>query len=134
MPIPLIPVAIFGLAGTAFVVNKARVAKTEVTPQVAAERAIVFDTAINSCQDTAKLKELADVFEKVGCKPEATALRLRAALRDAPPELKQQRREALNKGLASTNKAGILNLANAFESIGATVAAAKLREHASTLA
>ena len=132
MPLPLIPIAIVSLATAAYGAHKSRSPKP-VSAQTAAERAIIYDTAINTCKDSNKLRTLADVFEKVGSNPEATMLRKRAALIDAPSDLKQARRGALAKGLASSNKQGVLNLALAYEEIGATSAASKLREHASTL-
>ena len=133
MPLPLIPLAIGSLAAAAFAANKARESKKVMSAQTAAERMVIYDTALNTCKDSAKLRTLALAFEKAGQKPEATMLRKRADLMDAPKELKQARRESLAKGLASTNKAGVLNLANAYEEIGATAAAAKLRAHAETL-
>ena len=132
MPLPLIPIAIAGLATAAYGAHKSRSPKP-VSAQVAAERAVIYDTAINTCKDSTKLRTLANVFEQVGCDTEAGMLRKRAALIDAPSELKKARRDALAKGLASNNKQGVLKLAEAYDEIGATSAAAKLREHASTI-
>jgi hypothetical protein len=132
MPLPLIPIGIAALATAAYGANKARQPKT-VDPKTEATRAVIYDTALNTCKDSAKLRELAKVFHQVGKDAEATMLMKRAALIDAPPELKKARRESLDQGMVSTNKQGILVLANAFEEIGATAAAAKLRQHASTL-
>jgi len=133
MPLPLIPIAVISLAGVAYGVNKVRVAKQEPSAQVIAERAIIYDTAINTCKDSGKLRALAESFQSVGCTAEASMLCKRACLIDAPPELKKARRESLDKGMSSKNKVGVLNLAAAFEEIGATAAAAKLRTHATTI-
>lgn len=133
MPLPLVPIAIMSLAGVAYGVNKMRDAKNAVTVQTIAERRVIYETALNTCKEPEKLKKLADVFEQVGQKPEAIMLRKRADLMLASPETKKQRRESLDKGLASSNKEGVLALADAFEEIGATAAAEKLRNHASEL-
>ena len=132
MPLPLIPIAIISLAGAAYGANKIRTPK-EPSAQDLANRAIIYDTALNTCKDSAKLRTLADAFEKQGCKAEAKGLRNRAALRDALPEVKAARKESLAKGMASTNVPGILNLASAFEEIGATAAATELRARAADL-
>jgi hypothetical protein len=133
MPLPLIPIAIVSLATAAYGAHKIRTNKKEVSAQTAAERAIIYDTAINTCKDSEKLRKLAGAFKRVGCDAEAAMLCKRACLIDTPADLKEARREALDKGLSSVNKQGVLNLANAYDDIGATAAASKLRKHAATL-
>jgi len=132
MPLPLLPVAIGSLACAAYAVNKGRQPKP-ISAEAAANRTMIFDTALNTCKDSDKLRILAEAFNKEGARAEALMLCKRAELIDAPPEMKAARREALSKGLASTNKDGVLRLADAFEELGATAAAAKLREHAATI-
>lgn len=133
MAFPVVPVAVGTLAVAGFGVEQWRRRKRAVSVDVAAQRAVVFEVAINSCKDPGKILLLADAFDEAGQGVEADMLRKRAALMSATPEVKAARKEALEKGLASTKKDGVLKLANAFEELGATVAAEKLRAHAGTL-
>lgn len=133
MPLPLIPIAIVSLAGVAYGAQRVRDASAVPSATVVAERAMIFDTAMNTCKDSDKLRALAASFKQVKMNAEATMLCKRAALIDAPPELKASRKDTLERALASKNKGPILNVANAFEEIGAMNAASKLRAHAATL-
>ena len=129
MPVPMIPVAVFGLAATAWYAQRRRAA-IPPNPVKAATHAAIFGTAINGKLPPEKLRAMAEAFRSQGLTAEARMLDLRVALAEAPPEVKEQRREAYRKGMSSTDVAGIRNLAAAFESIGATGAADKLREYA----
>ncbi len=92
-----------------------------------AERAVIFDTAINQVKDPEKLRALAKSFREEGLTAEATLLDQRAALATASPEEKAARTEIYKKALASKNPAAIREVAAAFDDIGATGCAVSLR-------
>jgi hypothetical protein len=98
----------------------------ELTP----ERKAIFQAALESLEDSGKLRDLADVFEKEGCTMQAEVLRKRAKLREMPKAFKDQRHEAFRKGMSSANYEGILGLAKMFEDEGAVGAANALRGYA----
>jgi hypothetical protein len=122
----LVEVIVGGLVVAAW--HKARGAAT-ITP----EEEEMFVGAMEHLQDIPKLRTLADAFEKKRLPIYANLLRKRAELRAATPEVKAQRKAALEKGLASTDPKAVEILANAFEKLTATAAAKKLREHATAL-
>jgi hypothetical protein len=93
-----------------------------------AEREEVYLQALEHLKDPAKLRILANAFEKEGFHVKALALRKRADLRGASEATKKARSEAFAKGMASTNIDGILKLAEAFDEATATGAAAALRK------
>ena len=97
------------------------------------ERKVIYDNALATIKDPAELRKLADSFQKEGLKKEADMLRKRATLRELPPETKAARKEAYKKGMQSTDKSGVLRLAEAFHLQGATGAAASLRKYAAGL-
>jgi hypothetical protein len=125
LPIPVIALGLLG-AGAFFVAKKMRGGK--MTP----ERRMIFEAALRE-RDGQKLLTLADAFEKEGLIEQATMLRKRARLRNLPPEVKQARRDAFKKLLASDDKDAVLAAAKAYEDEGATGAAAKLRAYAEGL-
>ncbi len=106
----------------------------ELHPHIVAQREVIFDTAINSLKDPAKLRELASAFRSQNMLIQADLLEKRAALSEASPEVKAQRRAVLTKALESKDKAAVLNAADAFDSMGATGAADTLRAYANGLA
>jgi hypothetical protein len=132
MPLPLIPIAIATLAGGAWWAKTKR-DKQGVDPVVTAQRAVIFDTAINKVHDGAKLRELAKAFRDQGLTVEADMLVKRAELNEAPPEVKKARQEAYRKGMKSTDIPAIRNLADAMASMGAAGAAKSLRDYATGL-
>lgn len=132
MPFPLLPIAIAALASGAYVAKSKR-EKAAISPQAMAERAVVYETALNHCKDPDKLRQMAMAFRQQGHIAEADMLVKRALLREAPPEVQATRKEAFKKGMASTDSGGIRSLADAFDSQGATGAAAELRAHARAL-
>jgi hypothetical protein len=132
MPFPLIPVAIGLLAGTAYAAQSRRQPKT-LSPKAQAERAIVYETLINDVKDPEVLRRFSHAFREEGCIAEADMLMNRALLREQPPEVKRMRHEAYKKGMASKNSDAIRALADEFEKIGATGAAASLRDAALAL-
>lgn len=128
MALPLLPLLVLGLAGgAAYTVS--RKPKAEMTP----DRQVIFQTALESVADPAKLKAMADVFESQGLKEQADLLRKRAALRSMPPDVKEERRAAFQAGMASQNPVAVNRLADAFEAEGALGAASALRDYAKQL-
>lgn len=123
--LPLIPAAV-GLAGLAWWRSRR---KKGLTP----ERQKTYEAALATMKDPEALRTLADAFQKEGLVPQAEMLRKRAALRELPPEVKEQRREALRKGLKSTDVEGIKKLAAAFSKEGASGAADSLLQYAKGL-
>ncbi len=132
MPLPLVPVALAALVGGAWWA-KSRRGRSQVDPVVAAQRASIFDTAINKVHDGPKLRELAKVFESQGLTAEAAMLVKRAELSEASPELKAARQAAYRRGMASTDIPAIRNLADSMDAIGAMGAAKSLRDYANGL-
>ncbi|MGH9966571.1 MAG: hypothetical protein ACREBG_01890 [Pyrinomonadaceae bacterium] len=126
MPLPLIPIAVVGLGGYAWYRAKKR---KGMTP----ERKKIYDAAMKSLKDPAKLNALADAFEKEGLKNEASQLRKRAKLRGMPDGVKAARRDAFKKCMQSKDPNAIEKCAKAFEKEGATGAATKLRQYAAGL-
>lgn len=123
--IPLIPALLAG--GAAWFGHRAYKRRKALTP----ERKAVFDKAINTEDATPTyLRSLADAFEAEGLTKEAKLLRQRAALKEAPPEIKAKRREIFTKAMQSTNVDAILEVAKAHEKIGATGAAEALKQQA----
>jgi len=119
----LVPIAI---AATTLVIYKVVTSKKG---ELTAERQKVYDTAMVSLADPAKLRDLAEAFDKEGLAYEADMLRKRAALREQPEEQKVARKKVFQDALKSTNKTGIAAVANAFEKEGALGAAQQLREY-----
>jgi hypothetical protein len=94
------------------------------------DRAKIYNEAMRSMADPAKLRSLADTFAKEGLTKPAEMLRKRAALREAPDSLKAARRTVFKKAMNSDNPDGILAVAKAHEDLGATGAADALRAQA----
>lgn len=121
---PIVPVVVVGLAGGALW----RVKKLKygvMTP----ERKEFFEKSLK-LKDPIKLRTVADSYQKMGLKTEANELRKRAALREAPKELKDKRTAAFQKAISSTDPNKVSVVANAFHAIGAYEAAQKLRNYA----
>ena len=134
----LIPLAILGLVGTAGIAQHKR-SKAATDPRVLAERMVIYRTAIGAddpdtaLKDPAKLRTLAASFRKEGMAAEADMLEKRAALQERPAEVKEAHKEAFRQGMACTDPAKVCQLADAFDSLGATGAADNLRKYASGL-
>lgn len=128
MPLPLIPVAVTGLAGlAAWKVHKNR--KRGMTPA----RQKVYDQALTNLKDPVKLRKLAAAYHKEGLTEQGTMLQKRARLRELPADVKEGRRAAFKKGMTLTNAASVEKLAATFEKEGATGAATALRAYAAKL-
>lgn len=84
-------------------------------------------------KDPVKLRALADGFDKAGLKKEAELLRKRALISEKSPADKKKWRAAFKKGMKAKDPKAIDNLAKAFESQGATDAAAKLKQYSKGL-
>lgn len=125
--LPLIVPVVIGLTGVAaWKVHKKR---TAPNPQ----QKMILDTALSSKLSSDDYNKLADAFDLQGLKAEATLLRNRAALQDAPPEKKLAWRMAFKKALAQEDPKLVLKMADAFAAQGATGAAADLRKYAQGL-
>ncbi len=97
-------------------------------------RAAAFDKAMNDMTLTPdQLRGLAQAFEKAGLEKMALALRKRAALKEAPPDVKAARRDVFTKALNSSDPTFIEKVADAHEQIGAVGAAQDLRLHAESV-
>jgi hypothetical protein len=125
----LIPVLIVSAIGLAV----ARSVKKPAPKGMTAERRKVYEAALCTLKEPAKLRTLADAFEAEDCLAEARLLRQRASLRELPIELKAQRRAVFSRAINSSNVDGILKVASAFAGEGATGAATHLRRHAASL-
>lgn len=128
----VLPIVILGLVGASAVAQSKR-AKKDVDPRTVAERQVIYETALNTVKDPAKLRSLAEVYRGQGLTAEADMLAKRAALQELPEETKEARREVFRKAMASTNVDAILTLAAAYDSEGCTGAAQNLRKYAAGL-
>jgi hypothetical protein len=125
MLFPLLLLATGGWFG-----HKAYKRYTALTPA----REEAFRMAMNAENaDPARLRALAAAFEKVGLDKQAKLLRQRAALKEAPPEVKAKRQALFQSALNSKDPDAILKIAAVFEENGATGAAENLRMHAESV-
>lgn len=123
---PLLPVLVLGGAAVAWW-------KKPWAKRMTPERKVAYETAMKTLKDPAKLRQLADAFEKEGLKKEATMLRRRAGYIELPQEVKDKHRAVFEKAMASTNPEAIENIAKAFEAKGQTTVAGVLRNYAAGL-
>jgi len=79
---------------------------------------------------SAKLHELANVFDSQGLPKHAEILRKRAVMRDRPDSLKAQYRAAFRRAMNAKDPLVVRALATAFEAQGLTLNAQKLRDYA----
>ena len=122
--IPVVPVAIVLLGCGAFFRNKSR-NHGVMTP----DRQKIFHAALaGGMQDPDNLDQLAKEFENQGLPDQGALLRQRANLRRLPNEIKLARRKVWRKATKSTNRSGMIALADAYEREGCTSAAMRLRE------
>ena len=127
MPIPLIPVVIGSLAlSAAYKVHKRTNAMTP-------ERQKIFDAAIQSLPDPAKLRALADVFESEGLPKQADLLRKRAKLRELPKDVQQARKQVFIKTMSITDPDKVEEMATVFHGEGCIGAASVLNLYAQGL-
>lgn len=116
-----------GILGGAALLNSRR------PGEMTEERDRIYRDCLSGSEPVEKMRKVAAAFEKARCFPQARMLRQRIALLELPPEIQEQRKQNFEKGMKSTNRAGILRLADAFDREGATTSARKLREHALSL-
>lgn len=121
-----------GLLGVAYKATK----KKGMTP----ERKKVFEAAMRTLRDPAKLEQLADAFCKEGLKAECKELQKRANLmklaQSSDPKAKAVlagRKVAFKKAMSSTDPTAIKKVAAAFHNMGHYESAAKLRSYAKGL-
>jgi len=101
--------------------------------EMTAQRKLAYERAMQSIKSPQDLKTLADSFAGEGLHAEAAMLRKRASLRELSPEVAEQRRDALRRGMASDNPAAIRELASQFAAVGSTDAAKTLLAHAAAV-
>lgn len=124
MPFPIIPVAGVALLGAAAVRQYRK--RDKMTP----ESKRVFEQAMKTLKDPAKLRTLAAAFDKEGLKPQGDELRKRAAIFAAPPKVQEQRRQVFKKAMNSNNPVAVKKVAAAFQKVGHYEGAQKLRNYA----
>lgn len=125
MPLPLLPLAVAGLAGAAWW-RHSKQPNVGMTPQ----RTVIFETMMKKCSSPDDLNMLADAFQGQGLLEQAAMLRKRAALRAMPPEVKKARRDAFEMGMKAKDAKAVFELADAFEEVGAYGSAEALRKRA----
>jgi hypothetical protein len=123
---PLLPVLVLG--GSALAYWKKPWQK-KMTP----ERKALYETAMRTLKDPAKLRDLANAYDKEGLKIQAKMLRKRATCIELPEDVKKKHRECFEKAMASTNVPAIEKIAGAFENQGQTIVAGELRKYAEGL-
>lgn len=126
--IPALPIIALLAGGTAVFV-----ARRKLKPKMTAERKAVYETALKTLKDPAKLRELAESFRQEGLAAQAELLEKRAALRELPKAVKEARKEIFRQAMASKDRAGVLAMADAYDREGATGAADALRDYAKGL-
>lgn len=93
----------------------------------------IYEAALLSLKEPAKLRTLAATFAKAGFPAEAEVLRKRAALRELPAATKQARAAVFRKAAASLNPQAVKEVAAAFAAEGCYGAASRLHEYADSL-
>jgi hypothetical protein len=94
------------------------------------EHMVIFETAMTDLHHSGKLRELADSFEKYGAKAEAAILRKRAAVRDLPKSVKDQRTKVYRQALAHNDPTVVEAIAVMFEREACSGAAKSLYDRA----
>jgi arginine utilization protein RocB len=97
------------------------------------EREEVYKNALEHLKDPMRLVELAKEFQTTGLKAQAATLRKRAEWRARSDQQREAHEEIFQRAMKSTNVQAILHVAQAFESMTATVKAAHLRQRARDL-
>ncbi len=123
--LPMIPMIIISLGGMAVLRGKES-KKAELTP----ERAVIFQTAMNTPLEPEKLRKLSAIFAGEGLTTQAVILEKRAKLREMSKEQKKQRTAIYKKAMKSKNREAIFEVAALFEKDGAIGAAEAMRTYA----
>lgn len=100
--------------------------------QLTPEREEVYRNAMEF-GDPQRLVEFSRDFDKFGLKTQALLMRERAKWRSRSPEQKNEHDAIFAKALQSNNPEAILEIANIFHSMTATVKANQLRERVKSL-
>jgi hypothetical protein len=138
MPLPLIPIAIVGLAALAYRQRGKRDASsigvdpsntTVNTGAMTPERQVVYEEFMAHESDPEKLAKMAFTFQQQGLPLQATMMRKKAALRNLPETLKAKREEKFREIMASKDKAFVLRAADTFFREGCWGAAQSLRDY-----
>ena len=101
--------------------------------ELTAERKAIFQAALETLEDSGKLRELADVFAAEGLTVQADLLKKRANLRELPDAIKRARHEAFLKAMSASDPAKVEEIALLFENEGAIGASNALRGYAAGL-
>jgi hypothetical protein len=139
--IPWLEVGVGALALAAVLREKKEEKKMPSKGEKTVEREVIFLSAMRTLEDPADLRRLGDKFAEQGLTAPrytghddwAAMLRARADYLELPFDTRRQRRDALRKGLRSTNKQGVYKLAAMFRDAGAWVSAEELEKHAAGL-
>lgn len=99
--------------------------------QMTPEREEVFQNAMRFLKDPNRMSTLAEEFQKEGLKFQALLLRKRALWRSRAPDVLETHDNIFKKAMESENIKAVLDVANAFEEMTATLKAKQLRDHAS---
>lgn len=129
MPLPLIPLFIGSLLVGGGAAAHRHIKRRAFTPQ----RKQIYETAMQSCRDPVKLRQLAESFRSQGLTAQAKMLEKRAALREVPKDMAEARKVVFKAALQSKDPAAVLKVAQAHEQVGALGAAQRLRDYAQTL-
>jgi hypothetical protein len=101
--------------------------------ELTAERKAIFQAALETLEDSGKLRELADVFATEGLTVQADLLKKRANLRELPETIKRARHEAFLKAMSASDPAKVEEIALLFENEGAIGASNALRGYSAGL-
>lgn len=96
-------------------------------------RQVAFATSLDELKDTARLRELADAYDRSGLPHQADLLRKRAALRERTRQQQEAHKAIFRQGLAHTDPIKVRDLADRFRALGATGMAKELDTHADGL-
>ena len=97
------------------------------------KRQILFLEAMNTRLEPAQFRQLAAAYKRVGLPDQAAALEGRAALAEAPPDVKDARKKVLVEALSSADPAHVESIAVEFDKIYALGSAERLRRYAAGL-
>lgn len=138
MPLPLIPIAIVGLAALAYRQRGKRNATTigvdasnttTNTGAMSPQRQVVYENYMAHEEDPEKLVNMASTFQSQGLPQQAAMLRKKAALRNLPKELQDKREAKYREIMESKDKAFVLRAAETFFNEGCWGAAQSLRDY-----
>lgn len=119
-----------GIAGAAIGGALARVAPKRERIEMSPEGKMAFKTMMATEKTPEELREMAVVLDGQGHTLEAEMLRGRAALRELPAEVREQRKEIYRRAMASDDVEEIREFAGVFDAAQAFSSAQSLRQHA----